>query len=100
MKSASSKHLSVEDARPRPQQHFASPAALIDDNSLRDQEKFEVLETRADQVGGRLSAGNEEMPTHRTGPRDEELLREIGLAREKPQGIDPNRRGTGFSDCS
>jgi len=74
-----------------PESQFESPKALLADASLSKEEKRSVLERWADQVDRRLDSGSEGMPTYGTEPKDAELLREIGLALEKLEGIEPNR---------
>lgn len=86
--SKESKHLAIEDAKLNPETHFANPRALLEDDRLSDSEKLEVLVTWEDQVDRRLSSGSEGMPTHGTEPRDAELMREIGLAKERLEGTE------------
>lgn len=85
------KHLDIEEAKLKPEANFSSPRAVVEDRALSRAEKLEVLETWADQVDRRLASGSEGMPTQGTEARDGELLREIGLAQEKLDGIDPVR---------
>ncbi|KUO54266.1 MAG: hypothetical protein APF80_06140 [Alphaproteobacteria bacterium BRH_c36] len=89
--STKSRHLQREDAKMAPESQFESPKALLADASLSKEEKRSVLERWADQVDRRLDSGSEGMPTYGTEPKDAELLREIGLALEKLEGIEPNR---------
>ncbi|MBU1211914.1 MAG: hypothetical protein KJ587_11650 [Alphaproteobacteria bacterium] len=89
--STKSPHLQREEAKMAPESHFDSPKALLGDASLSEEEKRSILERWADQVDRRLASGSEGMPTYGTEPRDAELLREIGLALERLEGLEPNR---------
>lgn len=89
--STKSQHLQREQAKLAPESQFESPTAVLAAAGLSDDEKRSILERWADQVDRRLASGSEGMPTNGTEPRDGELLREIGLALEKLEGIEPNR---------
>jgi hypothetical protein len=81
--SAEIQKLNREAVKLDPESHFDSPYALIEEVGLTRGEKLATLERWADQVDRRLDSGSEGMPSHGTEARDAELLREIGLVKQK-----------------